>query len=155
LLGYSPHGRSYRVFSLETNTVVESCDVTFYETAPCPLGVFECAGDKQMEESIFVYEGLQGIDGDEDEPLLPSTLSTEHVPACTLEAGAPQTITSSIAVVEVPWVEIISKQGALSHIQKVHPPQQIIGNLNERVTWSSMSAQLSCFNMLFVAPFGP
>jgi hypothetical protein len=25
--------------------------------------VFECAGDKKMEESIFVDEGLQGIDG--------------------------------------------------------------------------------------------
>jgi hypothetical protein len=33
-LGYTPHGRSYRVFNLETNTVVESCDVTFDETAP-------------------------------------------------------------------------------------------------------------------------
>jgi hypothetical protein len=32
--------------------------VTFDETAPCPRGVFECAGDKKMEESIFVDEGL-------------------------------------------------------------------------------------------------
>jgi hypothetical protein len=29
MLGYTPHGRSYRVFILETNTVVESYDVTF------------------------------------------------------------------------------------------------------------------------------
>jgi hypothetical protein len=43
LLGYSPHDRSYRVFNPETNTVVETCDVTFDETAPCPRGVFECA----------------------------------------------------------------------------------------------------------------
>jgi hypothetical protein len=54
LLGYTHHGKSYRVFNLETNTVVESCDVTFDETAPCPRNVFECAGDKEMEESIFV-----------------------------------------------------------------------------------------------------
>jgi hypothetical protein len=27
LLGYTPHGRHYRVFNLKTNTVVESCDV--------------------------------------------------------------------------------------------------------------------------------
>jgi hypothetical protein len=33
LLGYTPHGRSYRVFNLETNTFVESYDVTFDETA--------------------------------------------------------------------------------------------------------------------------
>jgi hypothetical protein len=114
LLGYNPHGRSYRVYNFETKTVVESCDVTFDETAPCPRGVVECASDKEMGESIFVDEGLQGIDGDEDEPQHPSTSSPKHV------------------------------------------PQQIIGNLNERVTHSSRSAHLSCFsNTLFVAFFEP
>jgi hypothetical protein len=54
LLGYTPHGRSYQVYNIETNTVIESCDVTFDETAPCPCGVFECAGDKKIEKSIFV-----------------------------------------------------------------------------------------------------
>jgi hypothetical protein len=49
LLRYTPHGRSYRVYNLETNTVVESYDVSFDETAPCPCGIFECAGDKEME----------------------------------------------------------------------------------------------------------
>jgi hypothetical protein len=42
-----------------------------------------------MEEIIFVDEGLQGVDGDEDEPLLPSTTSPEHVAASILEAEAP------------------------------------------------------------------
>jgi hypothetical protein len=52
--------------------------------------------------------------------------------------------------------EIISKQDAPSHIQKAHPPQQIIGNLNERVTRSSRSTHLSCFtNTLYVALFVP
>jgi hypothetical protein len=136
LLGYTPHGRSYRVYNVETNTVVESCDVIFDETAPCPHGVFECAGDKKMEESIFVDEGLQGIDDNEDEPLLPSTSSPEL--ASTLEAEASQASTSSTAAVEASRVEgeIVSEPGAPSHIQKVHPPQQIIGNLNERVTHS-------------------
>jgi hypothetical protein len=36
----------------------ESCDVTFDETAPCPRDVVECAGDKEMEESIIIDEGL-------------------------------------------------------------------------------------------------
>jgi hypothetical protein len=58
LLRYTPHGRSCRVFNLETKTIVESCDVMFDETAPCPRDVFKCAGDKEMEESIFVDEGL-------------------------------------------------------------------------------------------------
>jgi hypothetical protein len=73
--------------------------VTFDEIAPCPHGVFECAGDKEMEESIFVDEGLQGIDGDEDEPLLPSTSSPEHVHASTLEGEAPQATTSTTVAV--------------------------------------------------------
>jgi hypothetical protein len=132
--------------------------VTFNETAPCPRGVFECACDVEMEESIFVDEGLQGVDGDEDEPLLPSTSSPKHVPASTLEAEAPQATTSATAAVEASWVEgeIVSEPGAPSHIQKAHPPQQIIGNLNERVTRSSRPAHLSCFsNTLFVALFEP
>jgi hypothetical protein len=65
-LGYTPHGRSYRVLNLETNTVVDSYDVTFNETAPCPHDVFESAGGKKMEESIFVDEELLGFKGDED-----------------------------------------------------------------------------------------
>jgi hypothetical protein len=89
LLGYTPHGRSYRVYNFETNTVIESCDVTIDETAHCPRDVLECAGDKEIEESIFIDEGLQSIDSDEDEPLLSSTSSPEHVPAFTFEAEAP------------------------------------------------------------------
>jgi hypothetical protein len=46
------------VFNLETNTVVELYDMTFDETAPCPHDIFECVGDKEIEESIFVNEGL-------------------------------------------------------------------------------------------------
>jgi hypothetical protein len=60
--------------------------------------------------------------------------------------------------VEASWVEgeIISDSGAFSDIQKAYPPQQIIGNLNERVTWFSRSAHLSYFtNTLFVALFKP
>jgi hypothetical protein len=58
LLGYTPHNRSYRVFNLETNTIVKSCDVTFDKTTPCPRDVFECAGDTEMEESIYADEEL-------------------------------------------------------------------------------------------------
>jgi hypothetical protein len=58
LLGYTPHGKSYRVYNLETNIIIESCDVTFDETAPYPRDVLECAGGKEMEDIIFVDEGL-------------------------------------------------------------------------------------------------
>jgi hypothetical protein len=158
LFGYTSHGISYRIFNLETNTVVELYDVTFDETAPCPRDVFECAGDKEMEKCIFVDEELQDFDGDEDDPLRPSTSSPKFVPASPLEAEAPQATISFTAAVEVSRVEgeIIFKSGAPSHIQKAHPPQRIIGTLNERVTRSSGSANLSYFtNILFVALFKP
>jgi hypothetical protein len=124
LLGYTPHVRSYRVYNFETNTVVKSCDVTFNETAPYPRGVIGCAGDKEMEESIFIDEGLQGVDDDEDESLLPSTSSLEPVPSSTLEAETPQSTTSSIAAAEASRVEgkVVSEPGAPSHIQKTHRP---------------------------------
>jgi hypothetical protein len=158
LLGYTPFGRSYRVFNLETNTIIESYDVTYVKTAPCPCDVFECAGDKEMEESIFVDEELQGFDSDKDGPLLSSTSPPQLVTTSTLEAEAPQAITSSTAAEEASRVEgeIISEQGAPSHIQKEYPPQQVIGNMNERVTRSSRLAHLFCFtNTLFVALFEP
>jgi GTP1/Obg family GTP-binding protein len=63
---------------------------------------------------------------------------------------------SSTVVVEASRVEgeIISKQGAPSYVQKAHPPQQIIGNLNERVIRSSRLEHLSYFTItLFVALF--
>jgi hypothetical protein len=99
------------VFNLETNIVVESYDMTFDETAPCPRDVFECAGDKEMEESIFVDEELQGFNSNEDESLHPSTSSPELIFASILEAEASQATTSFTAVVEASWVEgeIISK----------------------------------------------
>jgi hypothetical protein len=69
------------------------------------------AGDKKMEESIFIDEELQSFVRDKDESLLPSTSSPELVPASTLESDAPQATTSSIAAVEVSRVmgEIISE----------------------------------------------
>jgi hypothetical protein len=57
-------------------------------------------GDKEMEESIFIDEELQGFNCDEDEPLLPSTWSPELVSASTLEAEAPHATTSSTTIVE-------------------------------------------------------
>jgi hypothetical protein len=125
-LGYTPHDRSYRVFNLGTNTVVESCDAIFDEMAPCPRDVFESTGDKEMLESIFLDEELQGLEGDEDEHItLVSTSSPGLVPASALEAEAPQAATSSSAGVQALGIEgeINSENETPSHIQKAHPPQ--------------------------------
>jgi UDP-N-acetylglucosamine 2-epimerase len=66
--------------------------------------------------------------------------------------------TSSTTAVEALRVEgeVISEQGAPSHIQKAHPTQQIIYNMNERITRSLRQAYLSCFtNTLFITLFEP
>jgi hypothetical protein len=126
LLGYTPHDRSYRVFNLETNTIVESYDVTIDETTSCSHDAFGCVDEKEIEEIIFIHDGLHGINGDKEEPLLPSTTSSlRSVPVVTLQAEAPLATTSSKVEVEASRVEgeIISEQGAPSHIQKAHPPQ--------------------------------
>jgi hypothetical protein len=124
-LGYTPHGRSYRVLNLETNTVVESCDATFNETAPCPRDVSESVGDKEMEESVFVDKELYGLEGDEDEHIAPASTSSHGlVPASTLEAEGPQAATSSSIEVQTSGIEgkINSKNGAPYNIHKAHPP---------------------------------
>jgi hypothetical protein len=106
------------VFNLETNIVVESCDMMFNETAPYSRDAFECAGDKEMEKSIFVDEEIQSFDRDKDGPLLSSISSLELVPASTLEVEATLATTSFIATVVALRVEgkIISDQVAPSHI---------------------------------------
>jgi hypothetical protein len=92
------------VFSLETNTIVELCDMTFDETAPYPRDVFECAGDKKIEHSIFVNEELHDFDDDEDDPLHPFISSLEHVTVSTLEAEPPRATTSFTPAVEASQV---------------------------------------------------
>jgi hypothetical protein len=112
VFGYTPHGRSYRVFNLDTNTVVESCNVTFDETTPCPRGVFECAGDKEIEDSIIVDEELQGFNSDEYESLLPSLQETAELPSAKVSRNPRKKtffvgfILSSVG----PWPMEVSRQ---------------------------------------------
>jgi hypothetical protein len=55
-LGYALHSRAYHVLNLETNHIMETCVVTFNETAPCTSPVFEPIGPDQMGHTIFVEE---------------------------------------------------------------------------------------------------
>jgi hypothetical protein len=48
--GYASHSRAYRVLNLETNQIMETCEVTFDETQPHSQLVFECAGDVELGE---------------------------------------------------------------------------------------------------------
>jgi hypothetical protein len=61
-LGYASHSHAYRVLNLKTNRFMETCEVIFNETMPCSSPIFECAGDREISESIFVEENEEGAD---------------------------------------------------------------------------------------------
>jgi hypothetical protein len=74
--GYGSHSRAYRVLNIETNQIMETCEVTFNETQPHSQLVFECAGDDEIGEEIFQEEEHEHGD-DEDGGVVPAT---EHLP---------------------------------------------------------------------------
>jgi hypothetical protein len=74
--GYASHSKAYRLLNLETNQIVETCEVTFDETQPRSQFVFECAGDDELGEEIFQEEEHEHGD-DEDGGVVPAD---EHVP---------------------------------------------------------------------------
>jgi hypothetical protein len=74
--GYASHSRAYRVLNLETNQIMETCEVTFDETQPRSQPVFECAGDDELGEEIFQEEEHE-LGDDENGGVVPPA---EHVP---------------------------------------------------------------------------
>jgi hypothetical protein len=54
--GYASHSRAYRMLNIETNQIMETCEVTFDETQPRSQLVFECAGNNELGEQIFQEE---------------------------------------------------------------------------------------------------
>jgi hypothetical protein len=63
--GYASHSRAYLVLNLETNQIVETCEVTFDEIQARSQLLFECAGDDELGEEIFQEEEHEHGD-DED-----------------------------------------------------------------------------------------
>jgi hypothetical protein len=64
------------VLNLETNQIVETCEVTFDETQPHSQLVFECAGDNELGKEIFQEEEHELGDDEDGGVVLPA----EHVP---------------------------------------------------------------------------
>jgi hypothetical protein len=52
-MGYASHSRAFRVLNLDTNLVMETCELTFDETQPYNSSVFEFAGDNKVGKKIF------------------------------------------------------------------------------------------------------
>jgi hypothetical protein len=74
--GYASYSRAYRVLNLETDQIMETCEVTLDETQPRSQIVFECASDDEVGEKIFQEEEHEHGD-DEDGGMVPPA---EHVP---------------------------------------------------------------------------
>jgi hypothetical protein len=92
--GYASHSRAFRVLNLETNKIVETCEVTFDEAQPRSSLVFYCVGDDELCEEIFQEEEHEHGD-DEDGSVVPAA---KHVPttSTTIENGpSPTSMTTS------------------------------------------------------------
>jgi hypothetical protein len=74
--GYASHSRAYRVLNLETNQILDTCEVTFDETQARSQLVFECANDDELGEEIFQEEQREHGDNENGGMVPPA----EHVP---------------------------------------------------------------------------
>ncbi|WVZ84907.1 hypothetical protein U9M48_031877 [Paspalum notatum var. saurae] len=66
-LGFASSSRSFRVWILEAKQVVETSEVFFDETMPCPTPAFELSGND--EEGTPIFEDEEGADDVMQEPL--------------------------------------------------------------------------------------
>ncbi|XP_062186636.1 uncharacterized protein LOC133890193 [Phragmites australis] len=95
-LGYALHSRAYRVLNLETNKIMEICEVTFDETIPCTTLAFETAGEQELSESIFVDEDFLALIVDDDDASFHPSLAAQELPsASTTSTEGPDATTAS------------------------------------------------------------
>jgi hypothetical protein len=155
-LGYASHSRAFRVLNLDTNLVMETCEVIFDETQPCNSSVFECAGDDEVCKKIFDDEEDDareddGVDGEAPATHVPSTSTT----TTTVQDGpspTPPTIQQD-QVQAAAEGEVVSKREAPRRVQVDHPPSRIISDINERTTWSRSRNASHFAHLAFVATF--
>jgi hypothetical protein len=143
------------VLNLETNQIVETCEVTFDERQPRSQLVFKCAGDDELGEEIFQEEEPEHAD-DEDGGVVPAA---EHVPTTltTVMVGPSPTPTTTYqdqgeASVEG---EVASRREPPWRVQVDHPALRIIGDMNERTTRSRVRNNSHFAHAAFVATFEP
>jgi hypothetical protein len=153
--GYASHSRAFCVLNLETNQIVEACEVTFDETRPRSQLVFECAGDNELGEEIFQEEKHEH--GDEED--CSAAPAAEHVPTTftMIEDGPSPTPTTTNpdqgkAAIEG---EVASRREPPRRVQVDHPASRIIGDMNEHTTRSRVWNNSHFTHAAFVATFEP
>ena len=130
--------------------------------------VFEVAGDDELGTSIFEDEEEEAAEGDAEattravDPAVSATSSDDDDgpdPTTSTSRGPIEQVTqaSSVAHEETPDLveeEVTSTREAPRHIQRRHPPQQMLGDL-ERVTRSKVTSIAGFAHLAFVASFEP
>jgi hypothetical protein len=94
LFGYASHSRAYRLLNLETNQIVETCEVTFDEIQPCSQLVFECACDDKLGEEIFQKEEHEHGD-DEDGSVVPTAEHLSTTSTMVMDGPSPTPTTTN------------------------------------------------------------
>jgi hypothetical protein len=149
------NSRAYRVLNLETNQIVETCEVTFDETQPRSQLVFECAGDDEIGEEIFQEEEHEHGD-DEDGGVVPAA---EHVPTTSTivmdDPSPTPTMTNQDQGEATVEGEVASRREPSQRVQVDHPASRIISDMNERTTWSRVRNNSHFAHAAFIATFEP
>jgi hypothetical protein len=88
--GYASHSRAFRMLNLETNQILDTCEVTFNETQPCSSLDFECACHEELGKEIFEDEVQQG---DEEDGGVATAVEHVHTTSTMIEDGPSPTPT--------------------------------------------------------------
>ena len=127
------------------------------------------AGEDELGTSIFEDEEEEAAEGEAEattcavDPVASATSSDDDdgpVPTTSSSRGPIEEVTqaSPAAPEETPDLveeEATSMREAPRHIQRRHPPQQMLGDLNERVTRSKVTSIAGFAHSAFVASLEP
>ena len=114
-LGYFFTSKAYRVYNKRTMKVMETMNVVINESSDSSSekGIEELTREIIPPKPIVVQETV------EQEPVSPSTL------------GTPSVVEDSADITTSPDSESHEKKGPSSRIKQNHPPEDIVGNMNE------------------------
>jgi hypothetical protein len=143
------------VLNLESNQIVETCEVTFDETQPRSQLVFECAGDDELGEEVFQEEEHEHED-DEHGGVVPAAEHVHTTSTTVMDDPTPTPTTTNQDQGEAAVVgEVASRQEPPRRVQMDHPTSRIIDDINERTTRSRVPNNSRFAHDAFVATFEP
>ena len=114
-LGYSSTSKAYRVYNKRTIKVMETVNVVIDESSDSSSE----KGIKELTKEIIPLEPRVVQEILEQEPASPST------------PGTPSVVEDSADITTSPDSESHEEKGPSSKIKQNHPPEDIVGNLNE------------------------